>query len=75
MLRIAMMPVMVVAEAMQRANSAEPAKYLPEMAKTNYEGVTANIKFDDKGDLQGGAITVYRVVKGNWEVLKTVGAQ
>ena len=67
--------VMVVAEAMQRANSAEPAKYLPEMAKTNYEGVTANIKFDDKGDLQGGAITVYRVVKGNWEVLKTVGAQ
>ena len=67
--------VMVVAEAMQRANSAEPAKYLPEMAKTNYEGVTANIKFDDKGDLQGGAITVYRVVKGNWQVLKTVGAQ
>jgi hypothetical protein len=64
--------MMVLAEAMQRANSAEPAKYLPEMAKTNYSGVTANIKFDDKGDLQGGAITVYRVVKGEWQVLKTV---
>jgi branched-chain amino acid transport system substrate-binding protein len=67
--------MMVMAEAMQRANSAEPAKYLPEMAKTNYSGVTANIKFDDKGDLQGGSITVYRVVKGEWQVLKTVAAQ
>jgi len=28
--------MMVMAEAMQRANSIEPAKYLPEMAKTNY---------------------------------------
>ena len=69
MLRIAMM------QSWLSLKPAEPAKYLPEMAKTNYEGVTANIKFDDKGDLQGGAITVYRVVKGNWEVLKTVGAQ
>lgn len=67
--------MMVMAEAMQRANSTEPAKYLPEMAKTNYNGVTANIKFDDKGDLQGGSITVYRVVKGDWQVVKTVTGQ
>ncbi len=67
--------VMVMAEAMQRANSTESAKYLPEMAKTNYNGVTANIKFDNKGDLEGGAITVYRVVKGDWQVIKTIGGQ
>ena len=67
--------MMVMAEAMQRANSTEPAKYLPEMAKTNYNGVTANIKFDDKGDLQGGSITVYRVAKGEWQVVKTVTGQ
>ena len=66
--------MMVMAEAMQRANSIEPAKYLPEIAKTNYNGVTANIKFDTKGDLDGGSITVYRVVKGEWQVLKTVAA-
>ena len=66
--------MMVMAEAMQRANSIEPAKYLPEIAKTNYNGVTANIKFDAKGDLDGGSITVYRVVKGEWQVLKTVAA-
>lgn len=67
--------MMVMAEAMQRANSIEPVKYLPEIAKTNYSGVTANIKFDAKGDLDGGSITVYRVVKGEWQVLKTVAAQ
>lgn len=65
--------VMVVAEAMQRAGSIESAKYLPEMAKTKYNGVTAPIKFDDKGDLTGGAITVYRVENGEWKVLKTIG--
>lgn len=65
--------VMVVAEAMQRAGSIEPAKYLPEMAKTKHDGVTAPISFDEHGDLTGGAITVYRVEGGNWKVLKTIG--
>lgn len=67
--------MMVMAQAMQRANSIEPAKYLPEMIKTNYSGVTANIKFDNKGDLDGGLITVYRVVNGEWQALKTVTNQ
>lgn len=65
--------MMVVAEAMQRAGSTDPAKYLPEMAKTHHDGVTANISFDDRGDLNGGAITVYRVENGEWTVLKTMG--
>ena len=37
--------VMVMAAAMQKANSAEPAKYLPELAKSNYDGVTGKIAF------------------------------
>lgn len=65
--------MMVVAEAMQRAGSIESAKYLPEMAKTKHDGVTATIGFDAKGDLTGGAITVYRVEKGDWKMLKTIG--
>ena len=67
--------MMVMASAMQRANSVEPAKYLPEMGKTAHDGVTAKIRFDANGDLQGGAITVYRVTKGEWQVLKTIGGQ
>jgi branched-chain amino acid transport system substrate-binding protein len=65
--------VMVLAQAMQRAGSTDPAKYLPEMAKTNYPGITANITFDGKGDISGGAITVYRIKNGEWAMLKTVG--
>ena len=51
--------VMVMAAAMQKANSAEPAKYLPELAKSNYDGVTGKIAFDAKGDIKDGALTLY----------------
>jgi len=50
---------MVMADAMVRAGSADPAKYLPALAKTNYKGVTGNIAFDEKGDIKNGALTLY----------------
>ena len=50
---------MVMAAAMQKANSVEPAKYLPELAKTSYDGVTGKIAFDAKGDIKDGALTLY----------------
>ena len=52
--------VMVMADAMKRANSVEPAKYLPEIGKTDYQGVTTKVQFDDKGDLKGGSISLYQ---------------
>ncbi|GAB3542905.1 branched-chain amino acid ABC transporter substrate-binding protein [Noviherbaspirillum agri] len=51
--------VMLMVEAMKRAGSTDPAKYLPEMAKTNYNGVTGKIAFDSKGDIKNGALTLY----------------
>jgi branched-chain amino acid transport system substrate-binding protein len=51
--------VMVLAGAMQRAKSADPAKYLPELARTQYQGVTGNIAFDAHGDLLDAAMTMY----------------
>lgn len=59
--------------AMQKAGSAEPAKYLPELAKIEHAGVTARITFDEKGDLKGGAITLYQVQQGKWQPLQTLG--
>ncbi|MFC3532325.1 branched-chain amino acid ABC transporter substrate-binding protein [Vogesella facilis] len=61
--------------AMKEANSADPAKYLPVLAKVQYkDGVTSsNWTYDDKGDLKDGGITVYKVEKGEWKVLETVG--
>jgi len=64
---------MVLVEAMKRANSADPAKFLPELGKTSYEGVTGKIEFDDKGDLRSGAITIYEAKGGKLDVLTTVG--
>ena len=60
--------------AMKKADSPEPAKYLPELAKITYKGVTGEISFDAKGDrkdaemtiftMQGGKIVPLAVIKG-----------
>jgi len=65
--------VMVMADAMKRAGSADPAKYLPELGKTNYDGVTAMIGFDQFGDLQGGAISLYQYKAGKLDYVETLG--
>lgn len=64
---------MVLVEAMKRANSADPAKFLPELSKTDHEGVTGKIAFDEKGDLKSGAITIYEAKGGKLDVVTTVG--
>ena len=51
--------VMVMATAMQKANSIEPANYLPELTKINYQGITGLIEFDAYGDMKHGALTLY----------------
>jgi branched-chain amino acid transport system substrate-binding protein len=51
--------VMVMVAAMQKANSVEPAKYLPELAKIKYDGVTGKIEFDARGDIKNGLLTLY----------------
>jgi len=66
--------VNVMIAAMQKADSVEPVKYLPELAKISLDGVTAKIQFDAKGDLQGGAITIYQVQQGKWQALATLAA-
>lgn len=58
--------------AMKAADSAEPQAYLPALSKVNFTGVTGQISFDAKGDLQGGPVTLYQLKGGKWEVLETV---
>lgn len=60
--------------AMQKADSADPAKYLPALAALDYNGASGNIQFDAKGDrkdaemtvftLKGGKITPLAIIKG-----------
>jgi len=61
--------VMVIAAAMKAANSTDPAKYLPALAKIKYPGVTADIEFDKNGDLTKGLLTIFEVTNGKWEVV------
>ena len=50
---------MVFAQAMQQANSTDPARFLPALARTRYHGVTGDIAFDPSGDLRDAALTLY----------------
>jgi branched-chain amino acid transport system substrate-binding protein len=56
--------VLVFAAAMQKANSPDPARFLPALAAIQYEGVTGSIAFDPKGDLKNAALTLYTYRKG-----------
>lgn len=64
--------VMVMAEAMKKANSADPQKYLPVLAKIKYRGVTGPIEFDAKGDIKNGTLTLYTYKGGKRESLGVV---
>ena len=46
--------------SMIKADSADPAKYLPVLAATaDYKGVTGTVAFDEKGDIKNGALTLH----------------
>ncbi len=65
--------VNVMVDAMVRAKSSEPAKYLPELAKTTgYKGVTGTITFDEKGDIKNGALTLYTYKAGKRDQIAVV---
>jgi branched-chain amino acid transport system substrate-binding protein len=62
----------VLLEAMRRADSTQPARFLPEIGKTHYTGVIGPIAFDAQGDLLDSPVTVYRVHAGAWEPVRSI---
>ncbi len=50
---------MLLVDAMKRAGSWDPKVYIPELLKSNYKGVTANIVFEPNGEIKNPAITLY----------------
>ena len=63
--------VLAVADAMGKAGSAAPAKYLPELAKIAHKGITGTIAFDKLGDMRDGTLTLY-TFKGGKRTLVAV---
>ncbi|MGV2288487.1 branched-chain amino acid ABC transporter substrate-binding protein [Trinickia sp. YCB016] len=67
---------MAMFSAMKKANSTDPAKYLPVLAQTDMPAVTtAHLAYDTKGDLKNGGITMYKVVDGKWAPLQSIGGK
>jgi len=58
--------------AMQQADSTDPRKYLPELKKLTYEGLTGTISFDDFGDMKNAALTLYTYRNGQKTQLRIV---
>jgi branched-chain amino acid transport system substrate-binding protein len=64
--------VNLLIEAMRKANSAEPAKYLPALHKISYMGATGRISFDAKGDRKDAEITIFTMKGGSLEPIAVV---
>ena len=61
-------------EAMKKADSADPAKDLPELAKLSYMGATGRIEFDPKGDRKDAEMTIFTMKGGKLEPIAIVKA-
>lgn len=59
-------------EAMKKANSPDPARYLPELAKIDYHGATGDIAFDDKGDRKDAEMTIFTMKAGKLEPIAII---
>ena len=51
--------VMVLIDAMKRANSSDPKVFTPMIASTNYKGITTQVQFEANGELKNPAMTLY----------------
>lgn len=58
----------VVINAMNEAQSADAAQYVPKLAASQFEGITGKIAFTESGDLKDGVVTIYTIKDGQWIV-------
>jgi branched-chain amino acid transport system substrate-binding protein len=58
--------------AMQKADSSDPAKYLPQLQKISFDGATGHIEFDDKGDRKNAEITIFTMKGSKLEPIAVV---
>ena len=54
----------LIIASMQKADSVDPAKYLPELQKISTTGATGNLAFDEKGDRKNAEITIFTLKDG-----------
>jgi branched-chain amino acid transport system substrate-binding protein len=63
----------IMAQAMQEANSADPATYLPVLAKGSFDGkIQGSVEFDSKGDVKDGTVVIYQAIGGELTEQRTL---
>ena len=58
--------------AMKKADSPDPKKYLPELAKISYQGASGKIEFDEKGDRKDAEMTIFTMKGGKIEPIAII---
>jgi len=64
----------ILISAMQKADSTDPAKYLPMVASISFDGATGHVEFDAKGDRKDAEMTIFQMKKGNVEPIAIIKA-
>ena len=64
--------VYALAEAMKISGSTEREAIAAAMPKVNFSGLTGQVAFDEKGDIKGGAISIFQVINKNLGVIDII---
>jgi branched-chain amino acid transport system substrate-binding protein len=64
--------VMIIVDAMKRANATDAASILGALSTTNYAGISGQIAFDAKGDLKESVITLNQYKDGKVVTLEVM---
>lgn len=65
--------IYILAEAMQEANSADPATYLQTLAKGSFDGkIQGSVEFDNKGDVKDGTVVIFQSIGGELTEQRTL---
>jgi branched-chain amino acid transport system substrate-binding protein len=54
---------MAIIEAMKKADSTDPAKFMPVVSQVSFTGATGKVEFDAKGDRKDAEMTIFRMGK------------
>jgi branched-chain amino acid transport system substrate-binding protein len=62
----------ILIEAIRKADSADPVKYLPVLQKLEFTGATGKIAFDAKGDRSDAEMTIFTIKGGKLEPIAII---
>jgi len=57
---------------MKKADSTDPAKFMPVVSQVSFTGATGKVEFDAKGDRKDAEITIFTMKGGKIEPLAVI---